>query len=454
MKLFQVKFCFAFFYHSFICNYLCRMYKTTNEDFKLESITMINKAKYYFLFAAIFPFWTMLLSVMKFNSPSAKNWFWYGCAFMGFVFVFNPVVDTGADSTRIAQNLINMHAPQTNINSVFSNLFVEEGDVDVYQLLITYIISLFTTNAHYLFLAMAIVFGFFYSRNVWKILSGFKFSVNQLYIWIFIVMLFLVNPIWNINGGRMWVALHVFIYGVYGYIFEKKPGFLIWSFISIFIHFSFVLPFVLFIILQFLPQKQINIYFFVYLFSLFVKDIDLDSLKTLVIDYLPKFLTYKAEAYLNEEHAISIAEGVKEWSTYLFVSKYMSMLFKYIVLFVFWFNIKKIEEITILKNLLTTFLFIGFSVNIMVSIPSMGRFVVLSDFFMFSILLLVINNVSLSDLSNKLLKYSSVLLILPVFHALRIGAIYYGHSLFWNNFLGALIIEDRFPIILYVKSVL
>lgn len=412
-----------------------------------------SKNIYLYVFAALFPFWTMLLSIAKFDSKSAKNLFWYGCAFMGFVFIFNPVFDTGADSTRIAQALVNMHSPDTTIKDVFSNLFVEDGNVDVYQLLVILIVSIFTSNAHYLFLTMAVIFGFFYSRNVWRILNIFKPSTNQTYVWIFITMLFLVNPIWNINGGRMYVALHVFIYGIFGYFFEKKPTYLIWSFISIFIHFSLVLPLSLFIILQFLPQKNIQTYFFLYFISLFYNDIDMESLKTMIIDYLPKFLIYKADAYLNEELAISISEGVKEWSGYLFVSKYMSMAFKYIVLFIFWKNIKNIEVNTIFRSLMITFLFLGFFINIFSSIPSMGRFIVLTDFIMYALMLLVITNVNLSNFSTNLLKYSSILLILPIFHLLRIGTIYYGNSLFWSNFLGALFIEDRYPIIQYVKSI-
>lgn len=409
--------------------------------------------KYFYIFAALFPFWAMLQSVIKFKSPSAKNLFWYGCAFMGFVFIFNPLIGTGHDSIRIAQSLIQMHSDNATFKDVFADLFVEEGNADVYQLLVTFIVSLFTPNAHYLFLTMAIIFGFFYSRNIWRILNEFKLSTNQLYVWIFIAMFFLINPIWNINGGRMWVALHVFIYGIFGYFFEKKPIYLIWSVLSIFIHFSFVLPLSLFIFLQFLPQKNINSYFFIYLVSLFVNDIDLDSTKNLIIDYLPNFLIYKADAYLNQDLAISISEGVKEWSSYLFVSKYMSIAFRYIVLYVFWQNISKIQENTIYRNLMITFLFLGVFINVFSSIPSMGRFALLSDFFMFSLLLLIISNVNITNLSANLLKYSAVLLILPIFHLLRIGTIYYGHSLFWNNFFGAMFIEDRNPIIQYVKSI-
>jgi len=131
----------------------------------------------------------------------------------------------------------------------------------------------------------------------------------------------------------------------------------------------------------------------------------------------------------------------------------MSMAFKYIVLYIFWKNIKNIEVNTILKKLMITFLFLGLFINILSSIPSMGRFIVLTDFIMYALLLLVISNVSLPNFSHNLLKYSSILLILPIFHTLRIGTIYYGHSLFWSNFFGIFFIEDRNPIIYYVKSI-
>jgi hypothetical protein len=51
-------------------------------------------------------------------------------------------------------------------------------------------------------------------------------------------------------------------------------------------------------------------------------------------------------------------------------------------------------------------------------------------------------------------KYLAVLLILPELFAFRIGCDYYGNTLLWGNFLSATFIEDRTPIIQFVKSIL
>lgn len=383
----------------------------------------------------------MILSVVKFDSKNAKNLFWFGCAFMGYIFIFNPVSGSGADGVRVAQGLVDMSIQKTGVNDLIKNLYVEDGTVDIYQTLTTYLVSRFTSNPHYLFLILAIVFGFFYSRNVWRVLNYITSNKNETYIWLFIVMLILLNPIWNINGGRMWVALHVFIYGLFGYFFDGKPTKLVWAVVSVFIHFSFLFPLLLLMILAFLPKRNTEIYFLFFIISTVINDINIITLKNTIEGYLPGFLTYKVDAYMNEDLVSSISDGYKDWSTYLYVSKYMNIAFKYILLLVFWLNRNIIIENSVSKNILYTYLFFGGCINILSGIPSMGRFVTLEDFIMFSLLLFCIGKVSISAQTKDVLKYSSLLLILPILLALRIGSIYYGHSLFWENFVGAIFLK-------------
>lgn len=395
----------------------------------------------------------MIASVKLFKSPSARNLFWYGCAFMGFVHIYNPVGGSEADGTRIAQGLIDMHNNPIDFDTVVGYFYNEDNKLDIYQTLVTFILSLFTSNPHFLFLVFAIVFGFFYSRNVFMLLDFSKTNELNWWVWIVLLMFILICPIWEINGVRMWTALHIFIYGLFSYLLQNNYKKLIWCFLAVFVHFSFVIPLSVLLIIIFIPKNNFSILFIIYFVALTFKELNIQALNDYLQGILPTQLSKKASDYMNEDTIMMVSERNSALSQYLHVVSMSSRYFSNIVILFFWLNLKSFFQIELQRKLLAYFLIFGALFEVLSVIPSMGRFVNVSAMLFYALLLILLFDSSIKPKFQVIIKYLSVLLILPIFFRLRIGTDYFGLSLFWQNFISAIFIDDNKPIINFVKSI-
>jgi hypothetical protein len=405
-----------------------------------------------YLFALLFPFWTMIASIKYFKSSFARNLFWFACAFMGYIFVFNPITQSEADSTRIADSLITMHNNPVNFKTIVEYFINNENAFDIYQTLVTFVLSLFTGNSHYLFLVFAIVFGYFYSRNIWMVFNYIKTDNLPWYIWLLLVTLLLICPIWYINGGRMWVALHVFIYGLFSYYLRNDFKKLMWCALSVLFHFSFVIPLLIFIIYLIIPKKNLTFFFILFFISISISEINIQSFREKIVDILPTKLSIKADSYLNDDSVETVKYRNANYSQYLKITDGMSKYFMFILVGYFWINQKKLFQEKLFQNLLTLFLFYASIFEILSVIPSMGRFLTVSNLIFYTLLLLLLCNKTLYSEFQMVTKYLSILLILPILLSIRIGFEYYGVSLFYSNFISSYFFEDRQPLINLVKS--
>ena len=199
-----------------------------------------------FVLALLFPFLGLILSLANWRKSWAKNVFWLACIYMGAVQIFQPegtMLGTGRDAGRYVMDLIEMHDNVQSFSEVTSTFFDGRTN-DIFQPTLTFLVSRFTDNGHVLFFFLAIIFGFFYSRNVWYVLEKLPDRIPS-GIWLLIACFFLVCPIWAINGFRMWTALHVFIYGALPFALEGKKDKLVWSFLSVLVHSSFIIVIVI-----------------------------------------------------------------------------------------------------------------------------------------------------------------------------------------------------------------
>src|SRR5699024_1226601 len=92
---------------------------------------------------------------------------------------------------------------------------------DILRTIIALAVSRFTASQSVLTLVYGIIFGFFFSRNMWFVLERFKGKIRLITILLFCCF-FLVIPIWDINGFRFWTAAHIFVYGVLQFLFDEK----------------------------------------------------------------------------------------------------------------------------------------------------------------------------------------------------------------------------------------
>lgn len=410
---------------------------------------------YELLLVVLWPFAALIYGLKQYQSPKSITLFLLFCIYFGFSFVL-PGIDVvnSPDSSRYAAQLLTLHEESISFYQVTNLFYNKRGSVDIYQPLITWIVSLFTADARYLFAVFATVFGFFYAKNLWIIYSQVTIKISFL---LFLLMLTyaLVNPIWNINGVRMWTAAQVFIYGVLTYLFQGDKKQIIWIIISILIHASFFFPVILFLIFMFLPINITAMFVFFWI-AAFITEIDFSFVRGL-LKYLPQIFQAKYEGYLNETYALKIKTIADSSTWHINVASLTMKWIKYLWIIISYRIIKsdlfEINDKTITTKLFALALFIGGWAQIASLIPSGGRFLVLANaLFMATFILLFVyssrlkNMVILRNLSVPIFLFSALF-------SIRIGFDYMGIATIFGNVFIGLFIDSQTRLIDFIKYI-
>ena len=334
----------------------------------------------------ISPFFTLLAALRNYSSHWAKNGVWLFVIFYGLV--FHVDLDGASDSGYYASELLRMHGENWQIKDIISILTLSYGQADVYQPLITYIVAFFTDNYHVLFAIFGLILGYFYSRNIWLLIEENERKFDFVSIFLILLFAFIIHIGDGINGHRMWLATHVFVFGILNFFKSNDKAYLAVIASTFLIHFSFLVPLLL-LIFFLLFEKRLNIYFVYAIFALsFVVDLfDFQTVRPW-LSYLPKVYVEQAYGYVTE----AVAEQQKadtdktqqEVPWFLWMGK---VGFKYGILiltsyFVF------LNKYFIKKQFLNNYLIYGmllFSIaNVISFVPSAGRFLSVSAIILFA----------------------------------------------------------------------
>ena len=434
-------------------------HKIIVKEYKIMSVSDLTiKSNYkYYLLALLWPFGALLACLKNWRTPWAMNVFWIFCAFAGFIHIYTPEggeFGEGSDIERYVIRLENLHNGIISFEDVIDN----HEKPDYYQLGITYFVSRFTDDGHVLFLVFGAIFGFFYSRNMWFILRKLPSRLPQL-TWVLIGLFFLVCPIWNVSGVRMWTALQVFVYGALPSFFNKYNYRLIWCLITPFIHFSFIFPLIIFGLFWALPNflksgnKLAFLSLIILLMSFFINVLDIQSIGNLLETYFPALYEDNMAGYLGDEYVDKINEFADQKSIlFKIVTSWSSLVLCFMSFFcVSWlssFNDKKAKKIRCL--LIFGMLFYAFA-NIISIVPSGGRFLSVAQMFLIPAIILSYvyfnNNQYLSAV-----KFLLFISILNIIFDIRIGCEAYGYNLLIGNFLWGIPMENNISLIRYLKS--
>ena len=418
---------------------------------------MSNNKKEIYLAVLIYPLWALFLSFRHFRMSQAKNLFWLFCGFLGIIHIFSPeIMMDEYDGYRIAQQFVTFNQSTISWDTFFASFYREDGMfVDIYLPLTSYLLSLVTDNPRWLFFVFALVFGFFYSRNIWFMLD--KFPERTGFPLVLLTLCFiLICPIWIIDGGRMGTAIQVFVYGALPCLYNADKSKLIWCFAALLVHFSMIIPLSVLLLYYFIP-KSINPLLCFYVISLFISELDLTFVRNFLYDYAPPFLLRRVDIYTNETYAQNIMEAKSSLNFYVEGSK---MIVRWVITFLFlgvclWGkeSVKARKE---LKELLCFSLFVYSISNVLSLIPSAGRFIVLSQMFSLASLILFYAFIKQSKYEQKNLevvfRLMPLLLLFPIIYSIRVGCDYYGVSLF-SNPVAVLFVDDNQPLIQYIKSI-
>ncbi|MFN3952776.1 MAG: EpsG family protein [Thermaurantimonas sp.] len=402
----------------------------------------------------VWPLGVLIQAIKNFRQPWAKNLFWLFCIYFGLSFVVGDQTSRSNDAQRYTEQLQYFHSGSIDINKLFNQIYSEGGYVDIYQPLVTWLLGIFTDKPQWLFALFALVFGYFYSRNIWILLDFYKINRWSLIASGMLLAFALSNPIWNINGVRMWTAAQIFIYGLFLYFLknQKRKG-ILWIACTPLFHFSFLFPLGLFFIYLILP-KSIIVFFIVFLLTSFIKELNLEFVQDR-LSILPEVFQPRVRGYTNLEYAESIKENIEMLHWHVKLAQYSLSIVVYSFVFILFISLNKNNNShSILRRLFLFGLFMGSWANISAHIPSGGRFLVLSNSILFACFFLFMASQYRKNAFVHLKNFISIPLAFWIIFSIRIGLDYSGIlTLFGNPIITSLVSEST-PIIDYIKKLL
>lgn len=367
------------------------------------------------------PFFTLLYHLKNFRLPQSKNVMW---AFTVF-YALTIAVQEGskADIVRYMAVVELLHQQSFTFQSAI-DFYLESGEFDVLRIFLSILISRFTDNGYILMIVIGFIFGYFFSRNIWFVLNRMQGPLKKISL-LLIVCLFLVMPIWQINGYRFNTATHVFIYGLLPFLYSGNKRSLVWCLVTPFIfHFSFLFPLAVLCIYLVFGNRTV-IYYGLFITSIFFNTIDIQQFNLLFDNYAPQILIDETAGYRLEEKVIgrqnqALLSGNRNWYAELYGDALRwSVTLLLIVLFFKSKNLQKLDT-NYLKVLNFTYLFYGLSM-FMSSLPSGGRFLAPSNILALSVLAIYLQNNPAGYTLKRLTMLTSPLLILFIIVSSRVG---------------------------------
>lgn len=347
---------------------------------------------------------------------------WLFTVFYGFTFAIGGE-SQNSDIVRYLAEIPILYNLDLNLNGILT-YYSNSGEVDILRTFLAFMVAYFTNDGFFLIAVFGIIYGFFFSRNMWYILDRLEGKI-KFFVKILLVCLFLVIPIWNLNGFRFWTASHVFLYGLLPYLFERKKRSLIWCFITPFIiHYSFLIaliPLLTFIILG----NKVKLYYILLIISLFMSEINISKFNNVLESYAPTTLVERSKSYRNEGEIESLREdGIWNESTVWYV-KYYNLFLKFtlvVLLLAFYWTFRKPNNLTEYSLRLFGFvlLFYAFA-NIISTIPSGGRFLSLANLLALSFCILYLQNQKIKRYLNVLSKLTTPFLLFFIIIVVRIS---------------------------------
>lgn len=349
-----------------------------------------NKGVKLLLFL-ISPFISLLYSIKTLNTRSSYIVLFLFCLCFGMAFtVESQYTEYKGDGVFYRQLFESYQHVTTGefIDTLKEYLEFSDGNQDFYADTIAFIVSRFTTNYHYFFLVLAIIFAYFQIKCLIFFTSNpkYKFSV----ITLILLFLFTWNCIFNINGCRFWTAAWIGVYAFLQIFINNKYSYILLGLITPFFHGAFWLyVFILLVGLLFKGFQIVWILLFLlsFVFSSLVVEFVQES-----ADYLPTFLARKVYYYADEFYIQSAANPKGSgfyWMDIIFpklVNVYTNFLTVMLII-----NRQDLKDTRYYSLYQFFVVWVTFS-NFFMSIPSVGSRMIVLSYPLMALLVLEIYN--------------------------------------------------------------
>lgn len=413
---------------------------------RLMYIDRTENKLYAFLIFLIWPFLSVIIAFKEYRYSWAKNIIWFFTAYFAYSKVDPPEYYTDAVGYR--SSFISFAKEGTFSDLLDSFIFGETADF--FEPILKYVISRFTDNYQIYFMIIGLMYGYFYSRNLWMLLDKVKTKLTFVSVFIFIIFS-LIIPIWNLGGFRFYLASQVFIYGIFNFLILKNKSSIFFLLFSPIIHFSFVLPVISFLIYKFIGNRT-TIFFLFFLFSSLFAEIAQNNLKQ-SSEFLPKVYSERVEGYTNEEYIESISERKLEANWYLSFANnvigYSSYLF---ILLLYWKRKLFLYDKDLVSIFSFTLLFYGI-INMISGTAGIVRFYDIIYLLSFSVMFLFIQYYDESKI-KKYIYLTFPFLAIFIIVSIRKGFDNFGLSTIFGNPFIAMFLEEKYPLIDFIKALI
>ena len=348
------------------------------------SKTTVNTDYSHWYLYLISPFLAGLVALKNYRTSWAKNVLLAFIVFFGFTFGTAKEISGSASSDifRYTEEVKTLYKINLSFDQI-KKLYRENKDIDVLRLTIAIGLSRFTDNAKILTAIYGLIFGFFFTRNIWFILDRLEGKIKVVSL-LLLISFFLVCPFWYINGFRFYTATLVFIYGLLPFLFEGNKRGIFFSSLSFLVHFSFLLPIAVLWTYVLLGNRTI-IYFAFFLASIVSSEINIKAINTFIEARAPKAISERTSSYREDRQVKDFRSGKGKFDVTkgsLHALFYLKALRWSLVAFLVFLFFKRKTLVKMNKGLLNglafAILFWGVA-NFMSSIPSGSRYITIAS---------------------------------------------------------------------------
>lgn len=320
------------------------------------------------------PLISLIYSIKNSNSKSSYIVFFLFALFFGFAFEIENA--TTIDGYRYVELFQAFASSAYDIKKNFVEwLSFGADDKDFYLQTICYIVSAFTSNYHFLFLALAAVFSFFQLKSL-KFLTNSPSFKNDFYSISLIIVFIGANQIFNINGARFWTAVWVAIYCLFELLYNNNRKYLLLLLVLPFFHAAFLL-FPLLYAVYWLTKSFGKLWIILFIISFFLGNISNIFFQNMS-NYLPDTLQMFNERYTSVEAFEENIEREKSLSLLYILTSNMSNLYVGALVIIINKYIDRIKH-SAYYNLYIFLLVLSTFANVTMPIPSLGgRFILMT----------------------------------------------------------------------------
>jgi len=420
--------------------------------------TSTTRRNSIFLFL-IWPFFALWYALKNYRAHWAKDILWLFVIFYGFTFV---VPETRGQKTIDAVSYKDRFeemawADDFGFVDIVASLYSEdeEGEqhLDILDTIIMFVVSRVSSNYHTLFAVFGLVFGYFYSRNIWFLIETIKQPMVKINVLLILTFSFVVG-FWQINGFRFWTATQIFLYGTLPYIMDGNKKRLLFSGLAALMHFSFLAPIGVLLAYTVIGNRMIP-FFILFVMTFFVQQLNITAINEALISRTPQVFMPRVESYTGEAYREKISTVYESVNWY--IRLYNTALKWSVALFliaIFATGRKTIKKYKSFNNLFCFTLFIYSFANIFSLIPSGARFISVANLFAVGFIFFYLQFVPRSTLLKRVILLSTPALILFITVSIRIGFDTMGFFCVLGNPLLSFFVEADITMIATIKNIL